>query len=671
MDSDPGTPRRLLPALALLSLAAFALLAAPAAATPILAVTSPAGTPTYTPLDTYALSGWVDPPTANLSLNGGPDFSDGSGNFSVTLALAEGNNTFALRADDGAGDPAWSNFTIVRDFTPPTLVVTRPLETETVTNGATYTVHGHVDDLDASVTLNGGPVELDGTGNFSVDYALTDGLNVLLFNARDMAGNQVAVVRTITYDRYAPFLLVDAPADGLRTNQTWVQVLGRSERDARVQVNGFDTPVNPLDGTFALHVTLDALFAETENYLVIRAVDRAGNIAFANRTVVVDIRAPSIDLDLDPEVESRIEQGTPLNSSAFVVRGTTDTVGAIITVSGVAVPLEGLSFEITVVLQEGPNSILVSARDDLGNERTVALLVLADTLPPALEVTSPSSRDFRTARTTLAIAGSVDGGPGVIVNVRYVDARGAQAEQVVVSAAGSGAFFSFEHALELNADGGSHSVTVEALDAALNRATFTFTYVVDLTAPALTVTPPPSTLTHPALWINGSTDTGIGAVLIEGEPHPVLGGHFAVRWELPAREGEHSIRITVENEVGTQTSVVLQVWLDLPEVPAAASLHVDGSQTTDVLAGAPVRLSLDPPLPPGVTSVWSVDGHLVGAGESVEVSLAPGDHVVTVVVSNGADSEEFMYTLHAGTASAAPGGAGDVALLGGGAAAAA
>src|SRR5206468_9524712 len=98
------------------------------------------------------------------------------------------------------------------------------------------------------------------------------------------------------------------------TNMRAVDVIGRSERDALVTVNGLPAFVNPIDGTFVLpEVALDDIFDQTENLLVIRAVDRAGNVRFENRTVIVDTKAPEITLEFPLDVAAKIAAEEPVS----------------------------------------------------------------------------------------------------------------------------------------------------------------------------------------------------------------------------------------------------------------------------------------------------------------------------------------------------------------------
>ncbi len=658
---------RVVAATAIFALAALTLGALAAAGAPNLTITAPAGALVYTPLNTSTLSGAVDPAGSALSLDGGPDFSDGSGAFSLTLSLTEGANNFSLQATDSLGESAWFNFTVVADFTPPNITIAEPPEVETITNAPTVPVEGHVDDANgvAFMILNGVVLTLDAEGNFSLNYRLTDGLNVLLFEAQDLARNDATLVRTVTYDRYAPFLLVDAPVDGLRTKSTAVTVIGRTERDARVTVNGDQAPVDPLVGSFALNITLLDLSGETENRIVIRATDRAGNIAFAYRSVTVDTLAPSIELDIDPVTRAKIEGGTPLNASSLTLRGSTDTLDATVEVNGEVVPLEVLSFEITVLLHEGTNIILILASDDLENQRTLRLIVVRDSTPPTLTMSSPATPSMRTSSRMFTIEGTVGGGPDVVVFVRFIDQGGAIIEGIVFPPKPTPDSFPFEYELVLYADGEAHEVTVEAVDEAGNRVALAFTYTVITAIPSLSLDPLPSTVSQTGFWVNGTTSAQVETVRVNGEGFPVVDGMFAVWWELPASTGVYTVTVVVADDVGNENRRDIEVTLHLPPLPDSVTLRVDGASVEHVEAGVPVRLSLDGGLAPGVTVVWSVDGEVVGAGQELDITLSAGDHTVGVLLSNGGQTETYTFTLHAGTSGGLPGasGGGEMAIV--------
>jgi len=99
--------------------------------------------------------------------------------------------------------------------------------------------------------------------------------------------------------------------------------------------------------------------------------------------------------------------GLTVRTSSITVRGTVSTPNARVLVQNVLASVTGQTFEAQgVTLVEGANQLLVRARNDLGQEATATRAIALDTIPPALEVSSPPEREVLTTQTT-AIMGRV------------------------------------------------------------------------------------------------------------------------------------------------------------------------------------------------------------------------------------------------------------------------
>ena len=466
---------------------------------------------------------------------------------------SDGAHTINMQAQDIAGNHHEASQSFYVDITPPTLTLQRPLEDSTLTNQQVYAIQGHVEPSDAAVTINGVAAVVTSRGDFFYNLTLSDGLNVLFVSATDRARNEVLLVRSFTFDRYPPFLQVTAPVDRLLTNERTIDIEGRSERGATVTVNGYPAFLNPNTGSFSLpNVLLDTLFAQTENLLVIRAVDRAGNVAYENRTVVADTRAPSIELDLDVAVRGKIEAGQPVSVNTLDVRGRTDSTDAKFTIAGQDVFLNGLSFSRVIVLAEGSNLIEIRAVDDALNVRTVTLRVVRDTVRPTLTLDNPQGSSILTNQTTLEITGSTDT-EGSVVTIVYTDARGVQsADPVPTIAVGTPIRYRFEYTLQLNTDGNEHTVQVRAADLAGNFESATFTYTAKVGKPFLEVIGFKPKVTDTFVWINGTTEAGVDKVTINGQTFDVVDQFFAVRWNLPITEGNYTFTVSIRDDAGNQ-----------------------------------------------------------------------------------------------------------------------
>ncbi len=511
---------------------------------------------------------------------------EGSATWQLTVsALSEGTHVLEAEVRDRAGNDYTTQVSFSVDLTAPWMTLTRPMQEVTYTNEPLYIVQGHVDPADSAIDVNGIRVFAEGGGDFSFEYALQDGLNVLFITASDIAGNQVTIVRSITFDRYSPFIQVTAPIDGLKTNVKTISVVGRAEPGSTVTVNGAPVAVDPQTGAFFLpNLVLEDLFDQTENLLVIRAQDAAGNAAFDNRTLTVDTRAPDITLELDASVASRIAAGLPVSANSVDVKGKTDSSDALVTVGGQVVPLTGLSFSRVMVLAEGSNTVEIKAMDTVGNVRTVSLRIVRDTAPPTLTIDRPETLVVLTNERTLEIRGSTNA-QGATVFLTYTNAAGATIVDAIPAVpVGTPVTYRFERLIDLVPDGNVHTVTVRVVDLAGNEASQVVSYTAKVTPPSVELDPMPTTVTDTFVWVNGSTAEGITKVRINGQEFPVLARAFSVRWNLPVTNGDYTFRVSVVDAAGNVGSTEATVKVTLPQ--QARTTAGTGGVSGELLAGA-------------------------------------------------------------------------------------
>jgi DNA-binding MarR family transcriptional regulator len=638
---------------AALSLAfCLAVLAAPASAMPNITIYSPALNPTVTNNPSLLVTGFVDPPNSTVNLNGAPASVDAGGNVSVQGQLFEGANILTLTATDWLLESANDSVEVILDTVAPYLILSAPLDTDTLTNHPAFLVSGQTESPNISVALNGIAMTVDLQSEFSYNYTLADGLNVLRFTATDAARNALVLVRQITFDRYAPFLQVDAPVNGLLTNGLHLDVLGRTERDANLTVNGVVAFVNPIDGTFILNnATLDSLFDQTENLLVIKAVDPAGNARFENRTVIVDTKAPTITLRLDADIAGALAAGRTVAVRQIDVKGTTDTADAVILVGGQQAAMNGLNFSRTYILAEGLNLIIVRARDAAGNVATFTLQLRVDWTPPSLAISSPPAAQFATNQTSLEVRGFTDS-PDAVAALLYDDLLGVPTTDTA-AVTGSPGSYEFSFLLTLNPDRAPHAVVLRLRDLAGNTAAQTFIYSCLTGEPLLeiiSITPSPG---EPFVWINGTTQAGIDAVEINGQPFQVYGQYFAVRY--PALDwGTTKFTVRIVDAAGNENVQTRNVQITVgTSLIFIVTNHADPAP---LVAGDLTEFSLgaDTLLPPGANISWFLDGVPVGTGRNIgNVVLAAGDHNLTVTIANAtwhATSSETVHVAPSGVA---------------------
>jgi hypothetical protein len=532
--------------------------------------------------------------TQELRLDGGAwiDIAQaGTSTWALMLTAAgEGAHTIDARVADRAGNAYGVSVPFSIDITPPTIEITDPLVNFINTREGSYIVQGHVEPASSNVDINGFGVQVLGRGEFATEFNLLDGLNVLFITAEDAAGNEVTVVREIYFDQYSPFIQVTAPVDGLKTSESVIDVVGRAEPGSTVTVNGIPAVASPVDGSFIVrNFVLADLYAQTENLLLIKATDSVGNVAWDNRSVTVDIRAPVITLELDPAVALRIANGQPVSASSVDVRGKLDAADATMEIGGQDVTLQGLTFSRVIVLAEGRNAVEIRAEDSVGNVRMLTLVILRDTAKPALKIDRPLERTVLTNQRTLELRGWTDS-PGATIYLEYNNSVGAPVRDALPAMpVGVPVVYRFERLLDLVSDGNIHIVKVRVVDAAGNEAEDFIAYTSKVTPPTVAILNMAERVTDTFVWVNGSTDEGISKVRINGQVFDVEGRFFSVRWNLPVTTGVYIFRVSVEDVAGNIGTTEATVQVDV-ERPGGSIATTPAGVSSELLTGAMVGL---------------------------------------------------------------------------------
>lgn len=139
-----------------------------------------------------------------------------SNGYSVTYtpsaALSDGSHTVTINCKDHDGNAAAEKSTTYTvDTVPPTLNVTSPAD-GLITATSSVTVAGTTNDATSSpvtvtILLNGkdqGAVTVASNGTFSKVITLKEGSNTIVVKAKDAAGKESSVTRTVTLDTSVP-----------------------------------------------------------------------------------------------------------------------------------------------------------------------------------------------------------------------------------------------------------------------------------------------------------------------------------------------------------------------------------------------------------------------------------------------------------------------------------
>ena len=331
------------------------------------------------------------------------------------------------------------------------------------------------------------------------------------------------------------------------------------------------------------------------------------------------------------------------------------------------------SWNATVPLAGGANTVTIRARDEAGNEGTATLAVTVDDAGPTLVIEVPAEGgQYLTPITPVAVSGTASDDSGVD-RVEWSIEGG-------VSGTADGTTAWSIPTLEL--DEGENVLTVTAFDAHDNEASATLTFVLDQTPPALTLGAPGSAgrfnTLDAAVDVAGTASDSWGIAAVEWS---IAGGASGTAtgteaWEitgLPLAFGENEVTVTAFDLVGnaateTFTAVRLEALAGMSINPAVILTN----SSREIRVTAAINPSFE--VGAGVVRLAAVDE----AGEVVEEiavlrdngDLDDGDEILSdgvysalVVISRTTPQELRLQVIADITGGATPEARSPVRLL--------
>jgi hypothetical protein len=353
--------------------------------------TPPALAVTYPPdgLITNQTFIWVCGTTdvdAIITIDGG-NIENKDGIFNVSYWLEEGNNTISVIAWDNAGNHVEIQRNVTCLIIPPSLQIIEPMEMDVV-NQNPIIVKGKTNGT--RLELDGNPVSVLKSGDFTYSWMIpNEGKRTLTARAWDIAGNSRIVKRSIIYDITPPAIEIVSPQNGSWSRYKSAEIQIRSPEATSLKIKGLT--VDPDNTGFAkFEITLK----EGENRISISAWDDAGN---ENATILVLYLDTNIFLEVTDPLGDIL-----INYTEVTIRGKTEA-GASVTVNGTPAENKGGNFELLLRLQEGKNKITVISIDKAGNDILRTFIIEVDTIPPMIEILSPTELTVKTQSIRIRI----------------------------------------------------------------------------------------------------------------------------------------------------------------------------------------------------------------------------------------------------------------------------
>jgi membrane-bound inhibitor of C-type lysozyme len=351
--------------------------------------------------------------------------------YQPAAALAQGNHAVALTVVDLAGNSSQSAWNFSVDTIPPAISLQKPADGSILANGkpaisAQYQDAGGVDIGKVQLTIDGvnmaASAAVSATGiSYQPAAALAQGKHVIALTVLDLAGNSSQSVWNVSINTTLdPVALTPASTDAgvaatavvsvkiaasdIEGGSVILQKLdaqGRAVDIGNLHDDGLQSDATANDGTHTLRFTI---YEQNPGVLTYRVAAK-----------VTGQTAPLYSSPLDfniTGVSTAVTLTQPLNLafvniSPIIVAGTTSDPAATIKVNGIPAAKSSSSFQLTVPLQEGTNTITAVATNSNATTTTTSLQVTLDTTPPKVTVTSPAD-GYKTAESSVTVTGIVN-----------------------------------------------------------------------------------------------------------------------------------------------------------------------------------------------------------------------------------------------------------------------
>lgn len=445
-----------------------------------------------------------------------------------------------------------------------------------------------------------------------------------------IAVSSEGVSRKGRVDRKPPVVNVSAsltPSQGGRINNSKPVIsadfmddgIGVSPAETKLYVDGQDvsgaSQITPNKVTYSPSSPLP----DGAHTVKLNVVDKAGNAAQVAWSFTIHTQPPQIKI-------TSHKPNQFVNSSPVKITGSINNPKARIVVNGISAFVEKNTFSAKVNLVEGNNTITAVATDNFGNTGSDTVMIVVDTKPPVVDITTPTAGRLINTRL-VTVTGIADKNAA---SVSISTHAGGQPAPAVLHA---GSFT----AKDVKLQEGANTITVRAVSLAGNVGTAYVKVIVDSIPPKVTITVPRENMVtnKKMITVNGTVDKPSAMVKVNGTPVQISRGVFTLS-SLSLSEGKNTITATATDRAGNEAK------------PSAVTIMLDTTGPT------PPSLS---PLPPvtrttpltvsGTTEPGARVDMFVNSGQqgtvkadekgafSLKINLTEGNNAISAVAYDG------------------------------------
>ena len=297
--------------------------------------------------------------------------------------LSEGIYYWRVASVDKNGLPGkYSNpfsFFIVNDDTPPFLVVPSPIN-NIITNNDHILVEGSTE-AECQLKINNEHISLYNE-EFSYEHKLSIGKNLIAIVATDNAGNATIIKRFVYYDPERKLYLNIINSHYidnnyiLATNNNYVLLQGNTSPQTFISIinknsNNIHKALSDSTGYFSMTIPV---YSELTGLKLV-LTNSAGNTEKYDLSIHKDTIPPLITLNNSFSKMTK--------SKTLTIRGNISEAETL-TLNDKELSISDNSFSVSINLTEGNNPIILSAKDQAGNETIINKDVFVDSVPPEI-----------------------------------------------------------------------------------------------------------------------------------------------------------------------------------------------------------------------------------------------------------------------------------------------